>query len=174
MERLCWKGSEREVGQGANRHGVAEAQARAAIVVEHFHWSVFDDTFSVPHHMAMPRAMRANRCSTTMMSMMIVADEVAMRVSWKQRAWGFALAAAGVAIFVTDRTVSHAMFMCASLLIGWTQAFEPGPSARMPLRDVFDGYRTGRFRPTTLTQKLVTVAGMLLLLAAFVASLKGL
>lgn len=51
---------------------------------------------------------------------------------------------------------------------------EPGPSPRMPLRDVFDGYRTGRIRPTSLTQKLVTVAGMLLLLASFIASLKGL
>lgn len=107
-------------------------------------------------------------------SVMVVAGGGVMRVSWKQRLWGFTLAAAGVAIFASDRTVSHAMFMCASLLIGWTQAFEPGPSARMPLRDVFDGYRTGRIRPTTLTQKLVTVAGMLLLVATFIAALKGL
>ena len=66
------------------------------------------------------------------------------------------LAFAGLATEATDPTGP----MGAMILTAWKDTFVRMPSARMPLPEIFGGYRSGRFRPTTLTVKRVIFASI--------------
>ena len=92
------------------------------------------------------------------------------KTSWGARLVALLIAVSAVATWVFNQTWAQALVMCAMLLTAWQLAFVPSPSARLPLREVYDGYRSGRFPRSTTTSKLVTVSSLLLLVLALVVA----
>ncbi len=88
---------------------------------------------------------------------------LAKRLSVGKRRLGAALGAS-LSIFVAIMipTTGNLWSMCGMLLLCWNIAFTPGPSIATPLGEVYERARAGSFRTST-TSKLVSLAGMLLI-----------
>lgn len=95
---------------------------------------------------------------------------VESKVGWGARLFSASIAAGAITLWVRNQTWAQALVMCAMLVVAWHYAFVATPSARLPLREVFEGYRTGRFARQSQTSKLVYLLIVaLLILAAIVA-----
>lgn len=94
------------------------------------------------------------------------------KVPLRQRVWAGALVIIGVLPMVISPSFANALAMCGILLVAWREAFYVSPSARMRLRDVYAGYREGRFTSDRIG-RLVGTAGILLIVASFVVRLNA-
>jgi|GEM_PF-4897719 len=94
-----------------------------------------------------------------------------LKVPTKQRVWAAFLVVIAVVPMVLTPSTANALSMCGLLLLAWREAFYLSPLLRTRMKDVYAGYREGRFASDRVG-RLASAAASLFILASFIVRLK--